>query len=607
MSNGYWENMVKIDMTTESIEYTKDHMQYVEEYLGGRALGIKMLWEALKDKPDIDPLGPENPLMLIPGVATGVGFPTSASRGECVCKSPLTMPKTPAGEHSHTVAYSSCGGKFHADLKFAGIDMLYITGQAKSPKVIVIDNGAVSIIDGSKYWGMDTNQFEETIQKEYGDEWKALGIGPAGEKLVRYACILNEAGRAFGRVGVGAVMGSKMLKGIICRGNKAVPMANVDKFIEKREETLQTMLAAPVLKSRRRYGTGSLLSSQNGINFTVKNWTNTVNPHDDAIGTPALQDNYWVRHRSCWGCPVYCMKFGVARSGEFKGEYTEGPEFESGVLGSGLLMDNMGSWTHLMDLAERQGFDQLNLGGVLGLACECYEKGIIKSSDVDGLKLEWGNADQLHKFAMNIINKKDEKEIYGWFAMGAGYAASKLGPEAMKIAPHVKNHVYSVQMPHLMSNTFAFSTRGGCHLFGASKAAQEANIIRDLGGHCNAPAAYSYGASGTADINSFIMGISLTLDQYMYIGEKCINIEKMFNCLNGFRAEDDDFVDKVYDLPIPDGKNAGKTMKRDEWAANREAYYTECGWDPKTGKPTEGKLQELGLNDMIPYLAKIPF
>ncbi|MBQ9991948.1 MAG: hypothetical protein IJP33_00810, partial [Firmicutes bacterium] len=536
---GYWNKMIKVDMTTGKIDITDEHMQYVEEYLGGRALGIKMLWEALKDNPGADPLGPENPLIIIPGPEAGVGIPCSASRVEIVCKSALTQAKnSPFGENGNTVAYSSGGGKFAPTVKWAGYDLIYVTGNSDTPKVLYIDNDEVKLIDGSKYWGMETTEFEEAIQTEFGPEWKNTCVGPAGENLVRIACIMNEAGRSCSRSGVGAVMGSKKLKGIVVRGNKPVPIANPAGLREQIDSAVNKMQAVPGVWSRRRFGTAGLLTSMDGM-LDVKNWSRGKNPHDDKIGSAACVNNFWVRHRSCWACPVYCMKAGVVREGKYKGVYTEGPELETGVLGSGLLMETMGDFAHLMDIAERDGIDQLSMGGILGLACECYEKGIIKASDIDGIKLEWGNSEEIGKFMKNVIYKQKDNKIYAWFAKGPGYAAKQLGAEAEKIAPHVKNQSYNVMLPQMMVNTFAFSTRGACHLYGASATAMDGNVIRDLGGFCNAPTNNAFGTQGICDMNNFVMGISLTRDQYLYVGEKCSNIERMFNCLNGFSKDDD--------------------------------------------------------------------
>ena len=404
---GYWGKMIKVDMTAGTVEITDEHMQYVEEYLGGRALGMKMLWEALKDNPGADPLGPDNPLMFIPGPEAGVGLPCSASRVEVVCKSALTQAKnSPFGENGCTVGYSSGGGKFAPTVKWAGYDMIYIIGKSETPKVLYIDNDDVQLIDGTEYWGMSTTDFEEAIQTKYGPEWKNTCIGPCGENLVRIAVIQNEAGRATARAGVGAVMGSKKLKGIIVRGNKPVPIANPEGLRDQIDAATNMLEAVPGVWSRRRFGTAGMLSSMNGFGVEVKSWTRVVNDFDDQIGSAACVKNFWVRHRSCWACPIYCMKAGVVREGKYKGVYTEGPELETGVLGSGLLMEDMGSFAHLMDMAERYGIDQLSMGGILGLACECYEKGYIKSEDIDGIKLEWGNAEEIGNFMLNVIYKQ---------------------------------------------------------------------------------------------------------------------------------------------------------------------------------------------------------
>jgi len=614
MANGYWEKMIEVDMTTGKVEVTDRHMQYVPDYIGGRPLAAKMLWEALKDNPGCDPLGPDNVLFLVPGVVAGTTMAGGSSRWVAYTKSAITQAKnSPYGEFGATVGYATGGGKFSAAVKKAGFDMICVKGKSTSGlKMLHLDNGKVELLDASEYAGMRTGDFEEAIQKKFGPEYKFGAVGPAAEAGVRYSCIMCESGRAAGRGGCGAVMAAKGLKAVIVRGDMVPPVANMAGLEDKFNEVFNTVYGSASYPSQHAYGTSAILSSFSDYGIeSVKNHREGTNPHNDKIGLPSIFSNFWVRHRACYGCPWACMKWGVVADGPFKGLPAEGPEYEAAMVGANWLLDDMGEFGAVMEYLEGAGFDLIGVGGNVAFALECYEKGVITSKDIDGIKLEWGNGAACIEFMKKLVEDKTNP-IYDIFRFGPEYAAKKLdaerGTESYKFAISVKNHSYAAHQATNQASRmrgYGTSTRGACHVHGDTAAAQNTKMITDMGVFCQFSGG-AYGTAGQVDIINFITGANLTLDQYVYIGEKAYQLEKMFNLLNGFTPEDD--IPSWRNFNEPHTYGAGKDIKQDwdTFMADKKAYYEERGWDGETSIPTQGKLVEMGLNDVVPYLAKIP-
>ncbi|MBQ9991846.1 MAG: hypothetical protein IJP33_00265 [Firmicutes bacterium] len=613
---GYWGKLIEVDMTTGKVEITDRHMQYVSDYIGGHALGSKLLWEALKDKPGIDPMGPENVFMILPGPLGGIPIPGGGSRYNTICKSAMTQAKnSPYGENGATVAWSAAGGKFGPTLKMAGFDGIYVTGASATPKVLYVNNGEVELLDGSKYWGMSTHEFEETIQNEYGPMYKNCCVGPAAENGVRFACVMSETGRANGRGGTGAVMASKKLKGVIVNGTMPVPVANKEELLDKIKFYHNTIMASSNADVRRRWGTGSGLTQRSNMSVTsCRNHREGMNPYDDKIGIGVIHSEFWIRHRSCYGCPWRCMKIGVIRQGEHAGAIAEGPEYESAMNGANWLLDDMGEFAAIMEKLEGYGFDLIGLGGLVGYALEAYENGVITSKDIDGIKLEWSNGVEIMKF-MDALVSNHTNPIYDWFRRGSTYAALKIDAErktdSVKYAMDSKNHSFAAHNVHGQEAAtgynglemgYAVGHRGACHINGVTPAAMNNMMIRDMGVFCSFSTAY--GAQGETDILNFIMGTSYTLDQMNYIASRARNIEKVFNLREGFTVEDDTLPWRTFNDPYQWGPKKGALLPEDKFKETRKNYYTEMGWDPETGIPTKGKLQELGLEDLIPYLPK---
>ena len=612
MANGYWEKLIEIDMNSGTVEITDRHMQYVAEYIGGHPLAAKMLWEALKDKPDIDPMGPENILMFMPGITGGSPFAGASSRYVAYCKSGITQAKNPFyGENSATIGYGTSGGKFGARIKMAGYDGIYVTGVSETPKYLHINNDTVELLDATQYWGMTASEFEQAMQSLYGYQTTTVCIGPAAENGCRQSAIVSEAGRAAGRGGCAPVMAAKKLKGIVVYGDQPIPYATTEGLKELVDEIDQVQWNNAAIGYRRVFGSAASLSnnSNNGIQ-SVKNHREGTDPNDEIIGTATWMLNYWVRHRSCHACPIRCMKWGVQKEGKYKGTLAEGPEYESAMNGGNWLIDDRGKFSAIMEYIEDKGYDLIGIGGTVGFALEAYEKGDITSDMISGIKLEWGNADEIIKFMDEMMYNHDD-EIFEWFRRGTTYAANHLdaknGTETYRYAVDVKNHSFAAHGVQAQPNygraiCYSFSNRGACHMVGNNIAAQNQMYANNTGVMCSRGGNTPLGMTYYAKILSFIVGKTWTEDDLIFLGEKTWNLEKVFNACQGFRREDDDLPRRAFDDALTWGPKAGAVVDEADWEKNRIAYYEERGWDPDTSYPTTGKLQELGLDDMVSYL-----
>lgn len=613
---GYWGKCLEVDMTTGSINVSDKHMQYVGDYIGGRMLGIRMLWDALKDKPGIDALAPETPLMFIPGVISGTGI-NGASRFVCVTKSPLTMAKKPTYEHSSTIAWGSMGSSFSPMIKWAGYDMIYVTGKSDSLKVLVIDNDEVKLEDASEYAQTKQGDFCESMQKKYGAKYKVIAVGPAAENGVRFASIESEGGRAVGRSGIGCVMGQKGLKGIVVYGDKAVPVACDHNTITNIfQKTKDLDFSSPTFTRYRMWGTQISLDLNN-INggkpkMTVRNWREAYNPNLETGGI-ALMKNFVVRHRGCNLCGFKCMKMGVVRDGEFAGLVADGPEYENGTTIGNWLLDNTDDIGATVHYIEELGMDTISTGGVVAFVLECYELGYITQEDLGGIKAEWGNASEIVKL-LNAIAFDTEHEIFSWLRRGSDYAAAKI-EEAKKLEKGtvdyysitVKNHglpAHGIQANWVSGHGIAYGTgeRGACHIMGGDALSHKINFIEDCGVFCLFHLAV-YGIDNMCEALNAVMGISLTKDQYLNIAEKAIHIANIFNHREGFRKEDTMLPSRIHNEPCQWGVAKGATYPIEEFNKGMKAFYEGFFMDWETMLPQVGRLEDLGLEkDIIDYV-----
>jgi aldehyde:ferredoxin oxidoreductase len=587
-----------------------------DEFFGGYGLAVKMLYE--KIPPGADPLGPENIIAFTTG--TLVGTPAiTGNRFTVSAKSPLTG----------TWGDANCGGAFGPSLKFAGYDGVFVFGCSVNPKYIYIENGEAELVDAKDIWGLDTTETENYLKKKHGDDVQVACIGPAGEKLSLIAAVIHDKGRAAGRSGLGAVMGSKKLKAIVVKGKLEVPLANPEKVNELRKKWVTDLVSKPSTKKFTKYGTiDHVASSTYSNDAPVKNWSG-VGLRDFPTADKISDDNllkFEYKKYACWRCPLACGGYFKVEKGPFKVEETHKPEYETcGVFGPNLLNDNPESLILINDICNRAGVDTISTGTTVGFAIECFEKGLLTLKDTDGLRLEWGNAEVIVELTKKICFR--EGNIGNLLGDGVKAASSRIkGSE--EFAVHVNGQELPAHDPKYgpgWGTYYMVDATPGRHTQGSQNSYENGNGIPGL----ELPKLEKYVYTGKGEVGArthnlfhafhslglcrfalFRMNVNIwveflnevtgenyTLEQLEYLGARIGVLRQMFNIREGLKVSEFKFPGRAYGYPpLEEGplKNISVDIK-----TQMKEFYEAQKWDPQTGKPTVERLKELQLEELI--------
>jgi aldehyde:ferredoxin oxidoreductase len=592
--HGYNGVILDIDLSSKKIEKKAVNPDDLLNFVGGRGLGIKLLWDRLKDKPGTDPLGPENPLMFMTGPFSG--FPAPASSRTCVVtKSPVTSPKQSRYAHASTVSFSNMGGFFGPELKFAGYDGLLITGKADDPVYLYINDDQVEIRDAGKFWGTGTDQFDKDFIDELGDpRIRTCYIGPAGENLVNYACIINTAARAAGRGGTGCVMGSKHLKAVAVKGTGQPSVGNHKLFLEGLEEARQKFKDPKIYGRWRAAGTTAGLEHLSGLGImAVKNFREGTFTEVEKIGVKASMKN-WVRSFSCYCCPLSCKKSGKTIDSPFASLIHDGPEYETGtMLGANLMISDLAGLMKAIYIADDYGMDIISLGNVIGFLMEAREKQLIDKEFLDGIDLKWGDVDATLEMIHRIAARKGIGDLA---SKGVRALSDEIGQGSHKFAMHVKGHELAAHNCHAnppRAMCYATANRGACHLNGSNIVEQNLIALGDSLGVCLfALLGYGRDFKLAGKLMAAITGVPPNPIQ---TGERIYNLEKLFNYHEGFTRADDVVPDRFFEEPLTVGEKKGAVLTRDQFKTMMDDFYTKRGWDLETSKPGAAKLKSLNL------------
>ncbi|MCX5908920.1 MAG: aldehyde ferredoxin oxidoreductase family protein [Deltaproteobacteria bacterium] len=420
---GYNGRFLRVNLSEEKITVEEPAEDFYKRYIGGRGFIAATLLQEVRG--GVDPLGPENKLIFALGPITGMPIP-GAGRNSAGAKSPLTGG---FGE-------SEAGGFFGAELKKAGFDAVIIEGIAKSPVYLWIKNGKAELRDARRLWGLETLQTQQEIRKELQDPLiRTAAIGPGGENLVRFACILNDLSHAYGRTGMGAVMGSKKLKAIAARGGAVPPMAN-----EKAVRDLARWMAQNFKKETGfwKVGTGAAMEA-----FSLAGILPTYNFKDGGydevkkITAQAVLEQFGVGMEGCYACPIRCKK--RVRIDDLACPVDPaygGPEYETlGAFGSNCGIDDVKAICKAHEICNRQGLDTISAGVTISFAMECFENGLLTLKDTDGIELRFGNAQAMLKMLEQIVRRKG---LGALLAEGTRIAAQQIGRGAIDLAMQVK-------------------------------------------------------------------------------------------------------------------------------------------------------------------------
>jgi len=599
-TKGYFGKLLEVNLSTGKIEKTKIPDSDIKNFLGGRGLGAKILYDRLK--PGTDPMSPENILMFMTGPFVGYPIPSS-SRTCVVTKSPRTSPVEKKYEHSSTLSYANMGGFFGPELKYAGYDGLLVTGKSDKPVYILIEGENVSIEDASEYWGMGTDQFDKIFHSQLGEgRYESCYIGPAGENLVPMACIINTAARAAGRGGTGCVMGSKKLKAIAVKGSGIPEVADLKKY----NELLETIRGSFMEKNDSvmdwRYGgtANALSSSSNNGTQAVKNYSEGTFSEIEKIGTEANRKKIWKRDFACYSCQLACKKSGFAK-GAYGVQVHDGPEYETGtMLGANLMISDLNGLHKLIYDGDDYGIDIISVGNTIGFLMEAMQRGHINADFLDGIQLKWGDVES----SLELMRKITYREGVGELACrGVKYLAKIIGKGSDEYAIHVKGHELAAWNVPVRSSywsiTYATSNRGACHMNGGSSNSQDGACLRDSLGACSFASSWYRDDVHYRHILSAITGLEWTEEEFNKAGSRIFTIEKMFNYREGFRRVDDTIPEKFFNNEFTYGEHKGAIVERDEFNSNLDRYYESRGWNLNTSKPEDNVLRELNLEFTI--------
>ncbi len=592
--------MLEVNLSTGKIEKTKIPDSDIQNFLGGRGLGAKILYDRLK--PGTDPLSPENILMFMAGPFVGYPIPSS-SRTCVITKSPRTSPAEKKYENSSTLSYSNMGGFFGPELRYAGYDGLLVTGKSDKPVYILIEDDNVSIEDASEYWGMGTDEFDKTFPGKLGEgRYESCYIGPAGENLVPMACVINTAARAAGRGGTGCVMGSKKLKAVAVKGSGVPPVADMKKYNELLGKIRGSFMEKDDNVMNWRYGgtANALASSSNNGTQAVKNYSEGSFSEIDKIGTEANRKKVWKRDFACFSCQLACKKSGFAK-GAYGVQVHDGPEYETGtMLGANLMISDLNGLHKLIYDGDDYGIDIISVGNTIGFLMEAMEKGDIDAGYLDGLDLRWGDVESSLEMMRRITYREGIGKLAGH---GVKELSKAIGKGTEKYAIHVKGHELAAWNVPVNSSywtiTYATSNRGACHMNGGNTSGQDGACLRDSLGACSFASSWYRDEVHYRHILSAITGLEWTEEEFNKAGTRIFTVEKMFNYREGFRRKDDTIPEKFFNNEFTYGDHKGAIVERDEFNENLDEYYESRGWDKKTSKPADKVLTDLNLDFTI--------
>ncbi len=625
---GYAGQVLEVDLTRGKAVSKPMDEALAREYLGGAGFCSRVLYDEVG--PRTEPLSPANVLVFATGPLTGTLFP-QASRYVVAAKSPLTQ----------IWGEAHAAGHWAAELKFAGYDAIIFRGRSPRPVYLWIDDGCAELRDAKRLWGYTTHETDAMIKEELGDEEiKIAYIGQAGENLVRFACVMNDLDRAAARSGIGAVMGSKRLKAVAVRGSRDLKIARPKNYLKLMDKLHAKMLADPFTQGRADYGTPSLIELMNEIGrLPTYNLQTGVFEHADKIGGKIIRRKYLIKPRADFSCLQRCGRYTCVPKGPYA--YIGGsPEFESLCSqGSRCGISNVEALLYAHHLCNLYGMDTISCGAVIAWAMECYQRGILTKKDTGGLELKWGNHAAMVKLTRMIAFRKGFGNL---LAEGSYRAAQKLGRGSKRYVMHVKHQEIAAQDGRgqkSMGLANATAARGADHLYafpvldevGFDKAIRErfgAKYLPEIADKLNpkykglmvkenedfAVVVESVGICkyGTMIPPTFFYpdvlkalnlttGMGLTERDLRTIGERIVNLNRMFNVREGITRKDDTLPNRLTKEPAPAGPCKGHVVELDRML--RE-YYKLRGWDLKTGLPTEAKLRKLGLGFTIKDLKR---
>jgi len=608
----YTGRILHVELTNQTTRIQRVDEDFLKKYVGGVSLAARLAYD--NTPKGAGPLGPENALCFATSAFGGTIVPVGNKYG-VAAKSPLT------GFLGDCLSTSY----FAAVIKRAGYDGIVIKGKAEKPTYIFIDDDVVQFKDAAHLWGMETFQTEEAIRGEMGDELvRSCTIGPAGEKLVLFANITNDRGRQAGRCGLGAVMGSKLLKAIAIRGSNPVQVADPDRLCAMALELGQSAQGTKTEKYRTLGTVANVLSLNRMGVLPTRNFQEGVFEAAEKVSGEYMHEHYTDKAVACAGCPIACEQVVSVKDGMYKGARTS-VDYESlFALGTSCGLDYFPGIIKAIELCDRLGMDTMSCGVTISWAMECFERGILTKEDFDGLEPYFGN----HQAEAALIEKISRREGIGdLLAQGVKRASEKVGQGSEHFAMHVKGLEfagYDVRGLQTFALGAAVGTRGPCHnrslayeadthgevdRFSAgpekgkiAKEKEEFAALLDTLMLCKfIRGCFKDLYEEAAQLYTLTTGIEMTAEELKQVAERCWNLKKAFNIREGWTKDDDWLPPRFLEDPIPAGTSKGYVVKPEDLRVMIDAYYKARGWTLEGLIPKE-KLIALGLEDLAPEI-----
>jgi aldehyde:ferredoxin oxidoreductase len=639
-SGGYAGKILRINLTRRRVTEQKLPQELAHAYVGGRGFNVRLLYSEIKA--GTAPLGPDNKIILGVGPCAGTSVPGS-QRFNMTTKSPLTG----------FLGDSNSGGDLGAALKYAGYDAVIIEGQSSKPIYLFINDRNVAFKEAEHLWGNTTVDTRRIIERELNDpDVCVASIGPGGENLVTFANVMSELGRASGRTGIGAVLGSKKVKAIAASGSRGVRVAHYPALKKLILENNTDWLSDPgAYEGWTKYGPPRAWGA-----YAACGMLPTRNFQCGTFGSDLFEqlvkNNYLVKQKACISCPLGCNHSYAVRSGPYAGTFGEGLELDQlGDFGPKVGNEDMSLALKASTLVDEYGLDIMDMSALVAFAMECCEKGILSSRDFGGIKPAWGSPEAILTIIEMTAKRKGIGDV---FARGIHKAAEAIGKGSDRYAMHVKG--MSLVMRNVRASKgwalmYAISSRGACHMrawlpegygAGGSVAAgiwdraalktvrqysdplnplaeegkaelvkwhEDLRALRDTLDICHFTLyKLSVDSKGESTAGVYaryiraVTGMNLSAAKALRVGERVCNLERAFNVREGLNRSDDTLPARMREEPLPDGPSRGQTVNL-EPMLNR--YYEVRGWDTQTGFPTGKTLYRLGLDDVADDLERM--
>lgn len=593
--------IARVNLSTKQITFEKVDMNLIKKYFGGRGYGSKILSDEID--PKIDPLSVDNKIIFADGLLSGSFAPTGG-RYMVITKGLLTG----------TIASSNSGGFFGAELRKCGFFMLIIEGKSDKPVYLEIKNDEIAIKDASDLWGKDTAKTTDLLIEKIGVKTaKVSCIGPAGENLVKIAAIINDKSRAAGRTGVGAIMGSKNLKGIVATGSKKIDIENIENFRNVVKEKNKKLRENPVTsEGLPTLGTKVLdnIINSSGMYPTNNFQLSMFKGIGEISGEVLVSKKYFIKNTACFACPIACGRKVVLPDGH----EGEGPEYESGwAFGADCGVDDLIAITKANFLCNELGLDTISAGTTIAAAMELFEKGYIPQEDLkDAVKPVFGSSEAIVYYTKAMAYREGfgDKLAEGSYRLTEMYGHPELSMSVKK----QEIPAYDPRGVQGQALEFATSNRGACHVRGylispeilglpekldpetTKDKAMWVKIFQDLSASIDASGmclftSFALGAQDYTDLINAALSWDLTADELMEIGERIWNLERKFNFEAGIKPDEDTLPERFLKEGLSDGPQKGAVAKLD---ITLPEYYKLRGWDAD-GTIPESKLKELGI------------